>query len=225
MGVLADSHPRTSGDALGRVRGGPREPEGRVFRAEIPTVPLRTDRKSPGEAAGTPREMGVANPGPPSSHDFEPEHGLESPQEDARSHALPAGRHVEKEMDAVGEVDVGVTALKEERGVASRPSTVGVTGPVVGQVGLHFDDSSCRASFGGLVDEEAAEKEPGEGHRRFRKIRASYARRGIPHDAVHASAVGQPPAVLDLRSWRRHGMLIRLGASPSSRSAVRLRPQ
>lgn len=136
MGVLADSHPRTSGDALGRVRGGPREPEGRVFGTEIPTVPFRTDRKGLGETARAAGEIRVGNPGSSSPHDLEPEDGLEGAQEDSRPDALPTGRHVDEEMNAVATMDVRVSSGKEEGGVASRASAVGVAGSVVGQVGF-----------------------------------------------------------------------------------------
>jgi hypothetical protein len=225
MGVLADSHPGASGDALGRVRLGPREPEGRVFGTEIPTVPFRTDRKGLGETARAAGEIRVGNPGSSSPHDLEPEDGLEGAQEDSRPDALPTGRHVDEEMNAVATMDVRVSSGKEEGGVASRASAVGVAGSVVGQVGFHFDDAARRASFGSLVDKEAAEKESGEGERRFGKIRAPHARPRIQGDGIHVCPAVQAPAVRAPRSWGRHGMLIRLGASPSRRSAVRLRPQ
>lgn len=82
---------------------------------------------------------------------------LQGPDQDRRRLALGFSDRVEQAVDAVGEVDVGVTGWAEEDAGALGEADVGMAGRVVGLVALGLDDDTADA----FVEQRAADQVPG----------------------------------------------------------------
>src|SRR6185437_16824646 len=95
-------------------------------------------------------------------HDRDAEHWLDRPDQDARSHPRPLARDIEHERDAIGEIDISVSALEEKRAIARGHAAIGVTRGVADDIGLGLHDAAARRAFGPCPHDELAQKKTGE---------------------------------------------------------------
>ena len=148
-----------------------RQPK-RALLAKVEAIERTIDPERLGEPARTSREIpqGLDASIPP--HDGQAFDGFERPNQDAGADSGRLARHIQHEGDAVGEVNVGMSALEKQRAIARRHAPVGVPGGVADTIGLGLDDAAARRAFGQLPHEELANEKAGERGRVDRQRRA-----------------------------------------------------
>ena len=103
----------------------------------------RSTPKRLGEPAGTARQVAVGHRAAPPAHQRQPLDRLERAQQHAGARARPLARYVEQMPHAIAEIDIGVAAREEQRGVARRPPAKAVAGGVAHDIGLGLDDAAA----------------------------------------------------------------------------------
>ena len=122
------------------------------------------------QIAGAARQVLLAHAGTVAGHEGDAFERLECPQQHAGADVGTAGADVQGEPAAVDEVDVGMAAFKEQRGISRGLALVGVPARIAHDIGLGFDDASAHATppvlaHQGLADQPA--RQDGSRHGQF----------------------------------------------------------
>ena len=88
--------------------------------------------------------------------------GFEGADQDAAADPGDFGAHVEHEVVAIAEIDVGVAAAKKHGAIARGGSAKVVRGGVALGVSFGFDDATAKAGAGEFADDDFANKKAGQ---------------------------------------------------------------
>lgn len=148
-----------------------REPE-RAFPAKVEPVERAIDPERLGKPSRSSRQVAQALGSPIALHDRDSFERFERPDQDAGANALRLARNIQHPGNAVGEIDIGVAALEEERAIARRHAPVGMSRRIADDIRLGFDDAAdCRA-FGQFPRQQLADEKAGERGRIDRQLGA-----------------------------------------------------
>src|SRR5277367_955560 len=144
------------------------EPQ-RAGLTEVDPVQPAINFQGHAQPSGAPRQVSHSFGAAISLHDRDAIGWLDSPDQDPRAHAGRLAGHVQHERSAVGQIDIRVSALEEERPIARGYAAIGVTRGIADAICLGLNDAAGRHAFRQhphehFADEKTSELDGIDGH-------------------------------------------------------------
>ena len=159
--ALAEPDQATAFGACGGRISDDAEPEW-AWGAEVGSVEGSVDAKGGGEAPRTAGEVEQAGGLAVILHLFDAFKGLERADEDAAANSRDFCAHVEHEVVAVTEINVGVAAAKKHGAIARGWTAEVVRGGIALRVGFGFNDTPAEAEAREFADDDFADEKAGQ---------------------------------------------------------------